>query len=43
MAPADPTIPRVGTWNVRWFPRGCPSNEACPEKATDILQDRDRD
>ena len=26
MAPADPAIPRVGTWNVRGFPRGCPSN-----------------
>jgi hypothetical protein len=36
MAPADPATPRVGTWNVRWFPRGCPSNEVCPEKATDI-------
>jgi hypothetical protein len=26
----------VGTWNVRWFPRGCPSNQACPDQATDI-------
>jgi hypothetical protein len=26
MAPADPATLRVGTWNVRWFPRGCPSN-----------------
>jgi hypothetical protein len=26
----------VGTWNIRWFPRGCPSNDTCPEKATDL-------
>jgi endonuclease/exonuclease/phosphatase family metal-dependent hydrolase len=36
MAPADPATLRVGTWNIRWFPRGCPSNEACPEQATDV-------
>jgi hypothetical protein len=36
MAPADPTTLRVGTWNIRWFPRGCPSNEACPEQTTDL-------
>jgi endonuclease/exonuclease/phosphatase family metal-dependent hydrolase len=36
MAPADPATLRVGTWYVRWFPRGCPSNRTCPEKATDI-------
>jgi hypothetical protein len=27
---------RVGTWNIRWFPRGCPSNQACPDKTTDL-------
>jgi endonuclease/exonuclease/phosphatase family metal-dependent hydrolase len=27
---------RVGTWNIRWFPRGCPSNSTCPDKTTDI-------
>jgi endonuclease/exonuclease/phosphatase family metal-dependent hydrolase len=27
---------RVGTWNIRWFPRGCPSNDTCPDKTTDI-------
>jgi endonuclease/exonuclease/phosphatase family metal-dependent hydrolase len=36
MVPANPAMLRVGTWNIRWFPRGCPSNQACPEKATDI-------
>jgi hypothetical protein len=36
MAPANPAILRVGSWNVRWFPRGCPSNRTCPDKATDI-------
>jgi Bacterial SH3 domain len=36
MAPSNPAILRVGTWNIRWFPRGCPSNQACPEKTTDI-------
>jgi endonuclease/exonuclease/phosphatase family metal-dependent hydrolase len=36
MVPANPAILRVGTWNIRWFPRGCPSNEACPQMTTDI-------
>jgi hypothetical protein len=36
MVPADHATLRVGTWNVRWFPRGCPSNDACRENATDI-------
>ena len=36
MAPADPAILRVGTWNIRWFPRGCPSNRTCPNQATDL-------
>ena len=36
MARADPATPRVGTWNVSWFPGGCPSNAACPEKATHV-------
>jgi endonuclease/exonuclease/phosphatase family metal-dependent hydrolase len=36
MVPANPAVLRVGTWNIRWFPRGCPSNEACPEQATDV-------
>jgi endonuclease/exonuclease/phosphatase family metal-dependent hydrolase len=26
----------VGTWNIRWFPRGCPRQEDCPESATDL-------
>jgi endonuclease/exonuclease/phosphatase family metal-dependent hydrolase len=36
MVPANPAILRVGTWNIRWFPRGCPSNRTCPDKSTDI-------
>ena len=36
MVPANPAILRVGTWNIRWFPRGCPSNRTCPDQATDI-------
>jgi hypothetical protein len=36
MAPANPATLRVGTWNIRWFPRGCPSNQTCPDQATDI-------
>lgn len=36
MASVAPAILRVGTWNIRWFPRGCPSNETCPDKTTDI-------
>jgi hypothetical protein len=36
MVPANPAMLRVGTWNIRWFPRGCPSNRTCPDKTTDI-------
>ena len=36
MTPANPAILRAGTWNIRWFPRGCPSNQACPDLTTDI-------
>jgi endonuclease/exonuclease/phosphatase family metal-dependent hydrolase len=36
MVPANPAMLRVGTWNIRWFPRGCPSNNTCPDKTTDI-------
>jgi hypothetical protein len=36
MVPADPAILCMGTWNVRWFPRGCPSNSTCADKTTDI-------
>jgi hypothetical protein len=36
MAPANPAILRAGTWNIRWFPRGCPSNRMCPDKTTDL-------
>jgi hypothetical protein len=36
MSPANPALLRVGTWNIRGFPRGCPSNDTCPEQATDI-------
>ena len=32
---APPSI-RLGTWNLRWFPRGCSPEEACPELATDV-------
>jgi hypothetical protein len=24
MVPANPAMLRVDTWNIRWFPRGCP-------------------
>lgn len=27
---------RAGTWNVRWFPKGCSPSETCPENATDL-------
>jgi hypothetical protein len=36
MTPADAAVLRVGTWNIRWFPRGCPSNQACQDKTTDL-------
>jgi hypothetical protein len=36
MPPATPATLRVGTWNIRWFPRGCPSHETCPEQTTDL-------
>jgi len=31
----DPSALRIGTWNLRWFPRGCHPTESCPENATD--------
>lgn len=30
----DPLV--LASWNVRWFPRGCPSQADCPENATDL-------
>jgi hypothetical protein len=36
MVAANPAMLRVGTWNMRWFPRGCPSNRTCPDKTTDL-------
>jgi len=36
MARSDLTSVRLGTWNVRWFPKGCSPNESCPENATDV-------
>jgi hypothetical protein len=36
MTPVNPAVLRVGTWNIRWFPRGCSSNQACPDRTTDI-------
>jgi hypothetical protein len=36
MVPANPAMLRVGTWNIRWFSRGCPSSSTCPGATTDI-------
>ncbi|MDX1429527.1 MAG: endonuclease/exonuclease/phosphatase family protein [Rhodothermales bacterium] len=30
---ADPL--RLATWNIRWFPHGCPDPTTCPERRTD--------
>lgn len=27
---------RLATWNLRWFPRGCPQDRDCPGAATDV-------
>ncbi len=27
---------RLATWNIRWFPRGCPDAAECPELRTDL-------
>ncbi|MDX1741088.1 MAG: endonuclease/exonuclease/phosphatase family protein [Rhodothermales bacterium] len=27
---------RVATWNIRWFPKGCPDPSECPERRTDV-------
>ncbi len=27
---------RVATWNVRWFPKGCPDPSTCPGRQTDV-------
>lgn len=31
-----PEVLRLATWNLRWFPFGCPPGRTCPERATDI-------
>jgi endonuclease/exonuclease/phosphatase family metal-dependent hydrolase len=36
MAKTDPNALVVGTWNIRWFARGCSPNESCPENETDV-------
>ena len=36
MPRADASALRVGTWNIRWFPLGCPAQEDCPENATNV-------
>jgi endonuclease/exonuclease/phosphatase family metal-dependent hydrolase len=36
LGPPHPGILRLGTWNIRWFPRGCPSADRCPHQATDV-------
>ena len=28
---------RLGTWNIRWFPRGCANPLQCPDKKTDLM------
>jgi endonuclease/exonuclease/phosphatase family metal-dependent hydrolase len=27
---------RLATWNLRWFPRGCPPDQECPAQAADL-------
>ena len=34
--PKESDALRAGTWNVRWFPKGCSPSESCPENATDL-------
>ncbi|MBM3814070.1 MAG: hypothetical protein FJW20_20780 [Acidimicrobiia bacterium] len=36
MAKSDPDALIVGTWNIRWFAKGCSPNETCPENRTDL-------
>lgn len=32
----EPGRLRLATWNLRWFPRGCPPDRECPGLATDV-------
>ncbi len=32
----DSTAIRIATWNIRWFPKGCPNPAECPGRQTDI-------
>ena len=32
----DTSSVRVATWNIRWFPKGCPDPSECPERRTDV-------
>lgn len=33
---ATSTPLKLATWNIRWFPRGCPDPSDCPDKKTDL-------
>ncbi len=35
-APGDSAGIRVATWNIRWFPKGCPDPSECPGRQTDV-------
>lgn len=32
----EPGTIRLASWNLRWFPRGCPPDRDCPGAATDV-------
>ncbi len=32
----DENAIRLGTWNIRWFPKGCSPNGTCPDQSTDL-------
>jgi endonuclease/exonuclease/phosphatase family metal-dependent hydrolase len=34
--PRDAGRVRLATWNLRWFPRGCPPDRECPGQETDV-------
>ena len=35
-ADKDSAQVRAATWNIRWFPKGCPDPTECPDRQTDV-------
>lgn len=38
VAAGDSAAIRVATWNIRWFPKGCPNPSECPGRQTNVAR-----